>query len=119
MPEVFNPAQVETAIRDCANRIGAGVTVCNTRYTAFLTADRAYDLAFAREYLKADGPAHERKYAAEVATTDLRGQRDVADAAYRFADRTAKAVESELRAMQSLGASIRQAYSVAGRGEGA
>lgn len=115
--EAFSPVQIESAIRDCANRIAAGVTICNTRYVAFLDADRAYDLAYAQAYLRAPGAVHEKKPAAEVETTELRAKRDVADAAYRFADRTAKAVESELRALQSLGVSVRQAYSVAGRGE--
>jgi hypothetical protein len=48
-----------------------------------------------------------------------RHERDVADAAHRFADRQARALENELRALQSVGASIRAMYGVAGRGEGA
>jgi len=115
----FNPAEVEAAIRECANRIAKGVKVCDERYAAFLAADRAYDEAVARAYIAAEGPAHEKKYRAELATTAERERRDVADAAYRYADRTARAVESELRALQSVGASIRAMYMVAGRGEGA
>ncbi|WP_228002175.1 hypothetical protein [Nocardia australiensis] len=113
----YNPVSVENAIRECANRIAKGVTVCGNAYAAFLDADRSYDRVFASAYLDADGPAHERKYVAELATQEEREKRDVADAAYRYADRTARAVEAELRAWQSVGASIRQAYGVAGRGE--
>lgn len=58
-----NPVQIEAAIRECANRIGRGVTICANAYSAFLAAD--------------------------------------------------------LRAYQSIGASVRQMYGVAGRGEGA
>lgn len=117
MTDVLNPVQIEQAIRNVAERIAKGVRVCSERYEAYLTADREYEQAFARAYLNADGPAHERKYTAELETLLERQGRDVADAAYRYADRTAKALEAELRAYQSVGASVRQMYQVAGRGE--
>ncbi|MBF6368392.1 hypothetical protein IU469_22100 [Nocardia puris] len=115
----YNPAKVESAIRECANRIAKGVTVCARTHAEALDADRAYDQAFARAYLAAEGPAHERKYHAELATVVERERRDVAEVAYRHADRQARALEAELRGLQSVGASIRQMFSVAGRGEGA
>lgn len=115
---IYNPVSIEQAIRDCANRIAKGVTICNSRYKEFLDADHAYELAFARAWVADDGPANAKRYVCEVETINERQARDVADAAYRFADRQAKALESELRAWQSVGASVRQAYSVAGRGEG-
>jgi hypothetical protein len=113
----YNPAEVESAIRRCANDIARGVGICGEAYAAYLAADRAYDAAFAHAYLAAEGPAHTRKYTAELKTQTEREQRDVADASYRVADRRARALEAELRALQSVGASIRQAYGVAGRGE--
>ena len=115
--EVMNPVTIEAAIRDCATRIASGVAVCNERYEAFLTADRNYDREFARAYLNAPGSIVAKKYEAEVATTDLREARDVADAAYRYADRLSRALQDELRAWQSVGASVRAMYAVAGRGE--
>ncbi|MFC9768357.1 hypothetical protein [Rhodococcus jostii] len=118
MPE-HNPVQIEQAIRECANRITKGVTVCANAYSAFLGADHEYDQAFAHAYLAHEGPAHEKKYAAELATPEQRHNRDLADAAYRYADRQARALEAELRAWQSVGASVRQMYAVAGRGDGA
>ena len=93
------------------------MSVCDQAYRSFLEADRTYDAAFALAYLDHEGPAHEKKYAAELATLEQREKRDIADAAYRYADRTAKALENELRAMQSVGASIRAMYATAGRGE--
>lgn len=115
--DVWNPSQVEERIRDIATRIAKSAGVCNERYVAFLEADRLYDRSFALAYIRHDGAAHEKKYAAELATVDEREARDVADAAYRYADRLAKSLESELRAYQSVGASIRAAYLVAGTGE--
>ncbi len=115
----MDPVAIEESIRQCANRIAKGVKVCADAYTAFLDADRMYDRAYALAYMEHDGAAHEKRYAAELATGSERAVRDEKDAAYRYADRTARAIESELRALQSVGASVRAMYGVAGRGEGA
>ena len=115
--DVLNPVSVEQHIREISNRIAKSAAVCNERYAAFLQADHAYDLAFARSYMQYSGAQHAKKYAAELETEDERQARDAADAAYRYADRLAKALESELRAYQSIGASVRAMYAVAGRGE--
>lgn len=113
-----NPVVVEQAIQRCAQRIANSVTVCDQRYRAYLEAQRIYDRAWATAYLGAQGPAHEKKPKAELATVAERDSLDVADAAYRYAERTSKAVQEELRAWQSVGASVRAMYGVAGRGEG-
>lgn len=117
--DVFNPVQIETRIHEISNRIAEGVNLCNERYKEFLEADRLYDRKFAFAYMAYSGPAHAKKYQAELDTRDEREARDVADAAYRYVDRRTKAYQDELRAFQSIGASVRQAYAVAGRGEGA
>lgn len=119
MSEPYSPVHIEDAIRKCANRIANGVRVCADAYDKFLEADRTYDWAYARAYGRADCAAHERRYIAELATMQERTERDNADVAYRHADRKAKALEAELRAWQSVGASVRMMYGVAGRGEGA
>lgn len=117
MNEPLSPTQIEEAIRNVSNRIAEGVRVTSGRYEEFLTADREYDRLYAHAYLDHEGAAHEKRYAAELATTEARERRDVADAAFRYADKTAKALDAELRGLQSLGASIRNMYSTAGRGE--
>lgn len=117
MTDVLNPVSIETAIREVADRIANGVRVVSDRYRDFLTADRAYDQAFARAYMRHDGPAHEKKYRAELDTTAEREARDTADVAYQYARSTARALEDQLRAYQSLGASVRSMYGVAGRSE--
>lgn len=113
----INPESIERAIRVCSNRIAKGVDICDETYRAFQTADRAYDAAFAHAYLSHAGAAHEKKFAAELATRQEREARDVADAAYRYADRKSRALQDELRALQSVGASVRAMFSVAGIGE--
>lgn len=119
MTDPLNPVEIEARIRDISNRIAGGVQVCSDRYKAFLAASHAYDLAYARAYMAYDGPQAEKRYAAELATQAEREARDIAEGAYRHADRLAKALENELRAYQSVGASVRAMYAVAGRGEGA
>lgn len=108
--EVLNPVAVEQAIRDLSNRITTGVRVVSQKHEEHLRAERLYDQAFARAYMAADGPAHERKYAAELATITERELKDAADVVFRYADRTARALENELRAWQSIGASVRAMY---------
>lgn len=114
----WSPARVEQEIYACSQRIATGVLKTDKAYKLLLEADRAYDLAFAKSYLKHDDdPAHARRYLAEVDTTAERKARDEADAAYKLMDRNMKAIQSELDALRSIGTSIRQAYAVAGRGE--
>jgi hypothetical protein len=108
--EVLNPVDIETAIRRCADRVHEGVKVTTDRERIAREADRLYDRAYAHAYLAAEGPAHEKKYRAELATAAERDARDVAEVAFRHAERTARAVEAELRAWQSVGASIRTMY---------
>lgn len=119
MSDVLNPVAVEQAIRECANRIANGVKVCSDRYRDFLHADHDLDVAYARAFMAHEGPQTEKRYAAELATEAERAKRDLADAAYRYADRQNRALQAELDAYRSIGASVRSAYAVAGSGEGA
>lgn len=112
-----NPVRIEDAIRETSDQIAGGVVTCDQSYRAFLAVDRAYDVAFARAYLASQGPQAEKRYAAELATEREREARDVADAAYRYADRQSKALQDKLRALQSVGASVRAMFGVAGVGE--
>lgn len=117
--EPLNPVEIESKIRELSNRIAKGVKVASDLYSEFLAADRVFDAEFARAYLGAEGSIKDKEQSARLESMPEREARDVADAAYRYADRLAKALELELRALQSIGASVRAMYGVAGRGEGA
>ncbi len=115
--DIFNPAEIERKIADVSNRIAQGVNLADEKYRAFLDADRLYDAAFARAYMAYSGPAHAKRYAAELETTEEREARDVADAAYRYTDRRTRAYQDELRSLQSINKSVLMAYQTAGVGE--
>lgn len=109
---MLNPAQIEENIRTCAERIHSGVIETTKRERLAREARRAYDHALAQAYLACEGPAHTRKYQAEVDTAAERESAEQAEIEFRYAERTAKAVEAELRAWQSVGASVRLMYGV-------
>lgn len=113
----LTPVAIENHIRELSNRIAKSVAVCNERYGEFLEADREFDKAFASAYLAYEGPQSEKRYHADIASMGAREVRDIADQAYRYADRLAKALQSELMAYQSLNKSVLAQFDVAGVGE--
>jgi hypothetical protein len=115
----LNPVEIEQAIRRLANESGRAVRIVTGRLEAFREAERVYDANYASAYLEHKGPAHEKKYAAELATTHLRQDRDVAEVAWRYAERSAASLERQLSAYQSINRSVSQMFSAAGvMGEG-
>lgn len=114
---VYSPESVELKISECVNRIAKGVQVVTAAERESRKAKRDFDLAFALAYKRAENsPAHARKYEADIATMPHRETADNAEIAYKHAERTAKALEKELIAWQSIGASIRVMYNAAGVG---
>lgn len=111
MSAPLNPADIEQAIRETANDIARGVRVVSAAEAEAREKARIYDRAFAAAYLAAEGPAHEKKYRAELATAAERDAAEIAELAFKHAERTAKSLEAKLRAYQSVGASIRTMFS--------
>lgn len=110
----LNPVDVERAIREITNEIAHGVRVRSDALRAFRDAERTYDREFARAYMRYDGPAHAKRYAAEIATQDERAARDAAEAAWKYADTQGRSLELELSAYQSIGRSVNGMYGAAG-----
>jgi hypothetical protein len=108
--DVLNPVDLENAIQEISRRIHAGVPVVTKAEREAREQRRLYDLAYAHAYLDHEGAAHTKKYAAEIATTEQRQAAEVAEVAFRNTERTARALENELRATQSIGASIRAMF---------
>lgn len=110
----LNPAEVERAIRDAANYVGRAVRIVNDALDRYRAASREYDLAFAQEMLEASGAVATRRFHAEIATTQLRSQRDAAEVAWHLADRLASATGKCLTAYQSINKSVMTMYGAAG-----
>lgn len=108
---------MEREINQIANEITKGVSAASDAYSAFLKAERAYKLAYAKAYMRHAGPAHEKRYQADIDTEAEMVARDAADVAYKFIKGNNEALGSKLDAMRSVGASVRKAYENAGRGE--
>ena len=113
MSDVLNPVDVENTIRATANEIAGNVRVVSNAEREARRTRVVYDRAFAHAYLAAEGPAHEKKYHAELDTKAERDAMEIADLAYRHAERQSRALEAKLRAFQSVGASVRQMYGAA------
>lgn len=114
MSEVLNPVDIEREISAVANDIARGVPVVSNAEAKAREARRAYDVAFAHAYLDYQGPAHAKKYAATIATEKELEAADVAEVAFKHAERTARALTEKLRAYQSIGASVRAMYQTPG-----
>jgi hypothetical protein len=108
--DVLNPVDLEQKIQEISRRIHEGVKVVTNAERDAREKRRLYDLAYAKAYQAHKGPAHEKRYAAEEQTTEQRGTAEDAEVVFRHAERTARALESELRATQSIGASVRAMY---------
>lgn len=112
--EVANPVTVEERMTYCSGKIHEGVSICDERYRLFLEADHAYDVAFAQAMVDQAGAIALRKYHAELATKKERKARDDAQAAYRYAERRARAFVDELGSWQSVNKSVLAMYGAAG-----
>lgn len=110
MSEPLNPVQIESRIRELANTLARGIQTVTTALQAHKDALRDFELEEARAYMRHEGPAHEKKYAATIASIDFRKAADDAEVIWRHADRSARAVESELSAFQSLYKGVVQMY---------
>ena len=113
---VHNPVDIEQRIEEISNRIAKGVSVVTNAEREARARKRAFDLAYAHAYKKAEGSIKDREYEADIMTMPHREAADNADLAFKHAERTAKALEKELFAWQSINGNVRAMYGAAGVG---
>lgn len=113
----LNPVSIEKSLLEISNEMSQLIIQARDGYELQLSSQRAYTLAYAKAYMSYEGPAHCRKYAADLATEKELVDRDAADVAFRYIDRMARFLEKKLSAYQTLSQLVKQAYAVAGRGE--
>lgn len=108
---IHNPADIERKIEELANRIARGVPVVSGAEREAKAKRRDFDLAYALAYKRAcNEPAHERRFSADIESMPHREAAENAELAFRHAERTAKALEKELLAWQSIGSSVRTIF---------
>lgn len=116
MSAVLNPVDVEAAIREAVATVTQGVEVVTKRLGEYREAERDFDLAWAHAFMGATGSVDARKYQAEISCRELRKTMDVAEVAYKYADRRCRAAESTLSAYQTISKSVMAMYGAAGQG---
>ncbi|QXO14301.1 hypothetical protein SEA_CHASER_62 [Mycobacterium phage Chaser] len=115
----YNPVSVEQEILATVNDISAGIITARDAHEKKLETERAYKRAYARAFMAHKGPQTEKKVAANIVeeVMDAEDERDAWAVAYEYAKDNNRALSSKLDAVRSVGASVRQAYANAGRGE--
>jgi hypothetical protein len=112
--DVHNPADVEVKIEETKNRIAAGVRIITNREEEARKARREFDFEYALAIGRATGPAVNHKYQATIDTIEWRKIAEGAEIALHHAERTARALEKELFAWQSILNSLRGMLNAAG-----
>jgi len=108
--DVHNPIDVERKIEETKNRIADGVKIVTACEKTLKAKKRDFDNAWAYAIKKAEGPEYLRKADATIATMPHREEADNAEIAFKYAIRTADALERELFAWQSILNSVRAMY---------
>jgi hypothetical protein len=79
-----------------------GLAALRAHSAEFAVAEDAYRLAHARAYMSHDGPAHERKAAADLATSAERQRAHLADGMRQAALEAVRSRRAQISAVQSL-----------------
>lgn len=109
--EPINPVEIEQIIRQTTNNISTGVRHVSDALAKFREAERVFDLEFAKAYMRHAGAAHEKKFAATIATDEQRKARDDAEVLFKHAERKMRALETELSAWQTINKTVSQMFS--------
>lgn len=112
--DVHNPVDVERKIEETKNRIADGVRIVTAREKEMKAKKRAFDLAYAYAYKRAEGSVKDREYSADIEAMPHREAADNAEIAYKHASRTADALEKELFAWQAILKSVCAMYGAVG-----
>lgn len=108
--DVHNPVDLERKIEEISDRIAKGVKIVTVAEREAKAKRRDFDLAYAWAYKRAEGPVHARRYEADIQSMPHREAAENAEIAFRHAERTARALEKELAAWQSINTNVRTMY---------
>lgn len=114
---VLNPVEIEQGIVAAADEVAHGVKIVSDALERYREAEHLFDIAWASEYMRATGPVEERKQTCVLKTVEQRKAMDIAEVAYKYADRRCRAAENRMSAYQTLSKSVTAMYKTAGTGE--
>ena len=115
--EDLSPIRVEQRIQELVKTLSIALMEWRERYGQWKDAEREFDKAYATARINVDSevPYNDRKYHADVATMEQREVKEVAEGAFKYAEKRLEGVRSALSAWQSIGRSVNEAYRNAGR----
>lgn len=114
--EYLAPTQVERRLAELDHVLSLGVMELAERHKKYVVLKTEVEIETARAYMKFNGAAHAKKYAAILATEHLRRELAVAEAAYHYAKSKLEIVRDQVSCVQSIGASMRASMQMAGAG---
>lgn len=115
----LTPVEVETQIREVAERLENGVEYVKKKHRVYKDSERLLKREKALLYLqhRQAGMSIKDADAQTVIDTDpARAERDDAETEYQYARDLLRQLENKLRALQTQAAGLRVAYPMAGRG---
>lgn len=115
----LTPVEVESRIRELADRLENSAEVITLRHRTYKDAERALRREYAQLYLqhRQNGMSiKDAEMQTRLDTEPAREERDLAEVAHTYARDLALQLAQQLRALQTQSASLRAAYPMAGRG---
>lgn len=108
----LNPVEIEAGLRKVARMNFLGIKVVSDAEREARAKAAEYDRVYARAFLNHNGPQTEKKYGAELHPDVIaaRDARDVAELAFRHAERRQRELGKQLDALRSIGTSVRESY---------
>lgn len=111
---LLTPVEADRLIIRTVNEIARGIEQSRALQQAFLDTERIHDYEYALAFGRLTGPQGDKRYLAEVSTTKFRQDRDIAEVAWRHMERKLRSLQSELDALRTLGANLREAFRTGG-----
>ena len=111
----LSPVQIEQLIYQLQSDLDRGVWVVKDAEEEMVEAKRHYDREVAQATLEAKGTVQEKQARVELSTQAAREEYEIAQLAFRHAERMHRTLRDRVSAAQSQSASVRQSYSAAGR----
>ena len=108
----LNPVEIEAGLRKVARMNFLGIRIVTEAEKEARKKAAEYDRIHANACFNHQGPAYEKKWAAELHPDVIaaREAKDVAEVAFKHAERRQRELGKQLDALRSIGTSVRESY---------